>query len=355
MGDTAIEYVTKSWNPMRGCSMELPCAKRCWARQFAHRQSGKPGYGGFTDKQGNWTGKVALIEKHLTEPMSWREPQRVAGAFMGDLFHESLPDAAIDQIFAVMALCPQHWFLVLTKRSKRMREYFADSSLRRQMIEVPFEVLVSEKGSAQQQYDLHKAQEAWSARIKHWPLPNVALGLSCLCQKDLNDGLGDLLAAPAALRFLSLEPLLARVNLGLLGTVEKTISSQHRPVHEMLGWIVAGPENGPKARPTHPDVFRSIRDQCQAAGVPFFFKGWGNFRPLGDADPDAAEFLPAVMTADLDKTVMVYRDGRSNSGNTPPTEHGAWFMEPVGKKAAGRLLDGREWNEMPEMLKLEAR
>lgn len=146
---------------------------------------------------------------------------------------------------------------------------------------------------------------------QEWPLPNVWLGISAEDQPAADERIPLLLQCPAAVRFVSCEPLLGPISLGMLGTRENW-----RPVYDGIRWVIAGGESGPKARPMHPDWVRSLRDQCQEAGVPFFFKQWGEWLPHVDT---VREELP---TKDQ--------------------------FTRVGKKAAGRLIDGREWNECPE-------
>jgi protein gp37 len=326
------QYWDQSWSPIRGCSHASPGCDHCWAERMAKRfcrcqcdkspnaptEANPDPFFGFADERG-WTGRVELIESELTKPLHWKRPRVVALNWMGDLFHKTVPDGAIDRVFAVMALCPHHKFLVLTKRARRMREYVTGLGAR--FLDVICDFSFSLGLSIPSRNSI--------------PLRNVALGVS-VEDCDYLGRIGDVRQTPATMRFLSLEPLLED-----LGQLDLT----------GIYWVICGGESGPGARPMHPNWPRSLRDQCQVAGVPFFFKQWGGFRPVGSADGGIDDCdIEAYFTANIDRTVLVYRDGRVETGDKPPTENGAWFMEPVGKKAAGRLLDGKTWDEMPAWL-----
>lgn len=309
---TKIEFCDATWNPIRGCSMDLTCSANCWARRFAHRQRGS--FPGFTDADARWTGRVALIESHLQIPIHWRNPRRIAVALMGDLFHPNLPDSARDRVFAVMALCPQHTFLVLTKRAREMRKWFSAVK-----------------------FDLGEQRRLLLKQFG-WPLPNIWLGTSASTQAELDERWSYLRDTPAALRWLSLEPLLAEVDLGdHLGHHLGCDGTAYAPAPCDCGlvgrpdWVVLGGETGPGARPMHPDWARKVRDDCEAAGVPFFFKGWG-------------EQVPASQCS-MEVYVREFAGARCRDDEMT-------FIR-VGKKAAGRLLDGREWNEVPEVRRCE--
>jgi len=319
---SAIEWTDATWNPVRGCTRVSEGCTRCYAEAVAARFSG-PGlpYEGLarsTPGGPRWTGEVRLIEKHLEDPLRWKEPRRIFVNSMSDLFHEKLTDQTIDRIFAVMARCPQHTFQILTKRPERMRAYL---SLERQLAIADAwtaQVVGRSPGPTDLRFTVDK-----------WPLPNVWLGVSVENQAAANERVPLLLETPAAVRFLSCEPLLGPVNLG------ETLS---------LDWVICGGESGPRARPMHPDWARGLRNQCVDAGVPFFFKQWGEWEPVRDlyqGDEDLDDGRGELLALDV--------DGYLHDGTGPvyqPAAH-AWLMERVGKKRAGALLDGREWREFP--------
>ncbi|HLE85422.1 MAG TPA: phage Gp37/Gp68 family protein [Thermoanaerobaculia bacterium] len=230
---TAIEWTEATWNPVRGCTKVSPGCKHCYAQTFAERWRGIPGH---PYEQGF---DLRLVPEKLEEPLAWTKPRRIFVNSMSDLFHERVPEAFIQQVFEVMEEASWHTFQILTKRSTRVREL--------------------------------------APRLP-WP-PNVWQGVS-VENARYSFRVGDLQQVPAAIRFLSVEPLLGPIpSLPLDG----------------ISWVIVGGESGPKHRHLDPAWVREIRDQCTRARVPFFFKQWG--------------------------------------GRTP--------------KAGGRMLDGREWDQMP--------
>lgn len=322
---TKIEWTDETWNPTRGCSMapgsELGGCLNCYAARNQLRRpqqtasSGKP-FAILRDAGPRWSGEVELIESKLLEPLHWKKPRRVFVNSMSDLFHENLPDAAIDRVFAVMALCPQHTFQVLTKRAERMRRYFTEDELGR---------AIAIKAEATRIPGYHDGL-CEAADFMPWPYRNIQLGVSV--EDQANKYRIDLLRpTPAAVRFLSIEPLLEDIGqLNLTG----------------IHWVIVGGESGPGARPIHPDWVASIRDQCQAASVPFFFKQWGEYGPVTLDDRHGKN------TPNERRGVWVTPDGSTSpmrAGGTVPDF--ACPMVRVGKKSAGALLSGREWREFP--------
>jgi protein gp37 len=313
---SAIEWTDATWNPVVGCSVVSPGCTHCYAMKLAARleRMGSPAYHGLTQemKAGPvWTGEVRAAGEHtLLQPLRWTRPRRIFVNSMSDLFHERMPMETIAQVFAVMALARQHTYQVLTKRSTRMRDTVADDR---------FADLVD--------YEMDEIAPAhWHARelqdVGGWPLPNVQLGVSVEDQARADERIPHLLATPAAKRFLSCEPLLGPIDIRehLLGLTVPY------PRTDALHWVICGGESGPKARPMHPNWARSLRDQCAAAGVPFFFKQWGEYQPLGRGI--GAPDLPPI------------------AGRHDIAAHG-WRFQRAGKKVAGRFLDGRTHDEFP--------
>jgi protein gp37 len=279
---------------------------------MAHRlkSAGVRQYRDVVDREGRWTGKTAFNEAALTELLRRREPATIGLGFMGDMFHESVPDAWLDRMLAVVALTPHIRYILPTKRAKKMREYV--HTLAEGRVEDVHDVATD---IAHERFRETAYLQAQADRlIDKWPLPNLALMLSASNQAELDARAGDFLATPAALRVLSLEPMLGAVDLRLF------------PSARGLGWVIVGGESGPGARPMPPEWARSVRDQCIAAGVPYFHKQNGEWSTVA---------LGPVTFHTPHENVPV-GDG---------THH---RMFRVGKKAAGQLLDGRTWDEKPE-------
>ena len=384
---TSIEWATHSWNPIVGCDVCSPGCANCYAMGQAARLLDKPGshYEGTTKRVNGkpvWTGKVAMAPEHiLLAPLGWRKPRLIFVNSMSDLFHESIPDHEIDRVFAVMALTRQHTYLVLTKRSQRMRQYMNESW--RSGDRLPDHDVERRVNEAARQIDEESARKA-NLLSEHglppmscWPLPNVWMGVSVEDQRRAEERIPDLQSTLAALRWISGEPLLGSLDLrnirnhtfygrGVIDALEgisgvraddgSWLRTEYEPVGRpgekartdpvrvpRLNWVVVGGESGRDARPMHPDWARSVRDQCQAAGVPHFFKQWGEFRP------DTDLMNPPGKAVCMDRRGRIVEAPASVHDFPWPRSHAdGWvWMRRVGKKRAGRLLDGREWNEVP--------
>jgi protein gp37 len=333
---TKIEWTDASWNCVTGCTKVSAGCDHCYAETFAERWRGTPGHhfeNGFD---------VTLRPERLDQPLHWKRPRRIFVNSMSDVFHEAVPDEFIACMFAVMAKTPQHTYQLLTKRHGRMRSLLSSPE---------FQVLCFAAA----------ASRGWDLEGTSWPLPNVWLGVSVEDQKWADIRIPALLDTPAHVRFLSCEPLLGPVNLWHWidpsdPNVDCDICGEERFADEIgqgheqielyfgekdpgnrpggewcpgpgadaiprrIDWVIAGGESGPGARPMVPAWVRSLRDQCQGAGVPFFFKQWGSHRWVAHS---------------------VYDDATQ-----------CWVergIEPqrVSKKLAGRELDGRTWDEFP--------
>jgi protein gp37 len=320
MGDrTGIEWTDATWNPVTGCTKVSAGCDHCYAETIASRFAGTKAFpNGFT---------VTLRPDRLAQPLRWRRSRRVFVNSMSDLFHASVPDDYIARVFAVMAATPDHTYQLLTKRPGRMRSLLSRGELGTE----GFPDMV-EKAMA----------EFTHAGLETWPLPNLWVGVSVEDQRWDKVRVPVLLRTPAAVRFLSCEPL--RGPIDLLGDITGGCKAagpavthepvsyptdygtgvEHDCVHAVgVDWVIAGGESGRHARPMHPDWARSLRDQCSAMGVPFLFKQWG-------------EFVHDVGPAELSRY----------SYDTSLGDIGMWR---VGKKRAGRLLDGRTHDEFPEV------
>jgi protein gp37 len=329
--NTKIEWTDSTWNPVVGCSKISEGCENCYAEKMACRLAamGNDFYD-FAIIKKHWSGTANFVEPVLEIPLHWKRPRKIFVCSMGDLFHESVPFEWVDKVMAIVQLCPQHTFQVLTKRPVRMAEYFKTHNLG--LDTIPF------------------------------PLPNLWLGVTAENQRRADERIPLLLQIPAAVRFVSCEPLLGPIDFRPLASKGYTILSRYysstgfddkgsQPERDRMcnqfpkiDWIIVGGETGPGARAMHPDWVRSIRDQCKGtpstssgqagsprhcsgragqAGVPLYFKGWG-------------EWLPASQIS----------KGQEISLNMWPhrvTKAGDMLSENifrVGKKKAGYLLDG---------------
>ena len=366
MGErSAIEWTDATWTPVRArydgaerplhrvspgppplqpqgrigwhCEHVSEGCRNCYAEAINRRLGTgldfKPGNRKLTD--------IFLDEDMLLRPLRWRRPRRIFVCSMTDLFADFVADEWIDRMFAVMALAPQHVFQVLTKRPERMRDYFANPLTEDRIADRAFDWASTNWG--------RDAAEEWNGS-RRWPLPNVWLGTSVEDQASANARIPMLLRTPAAARFLSCEPLLGRVDLTNIeflnergGTEDWDALALHADETEYLHWscaatihwVIAGGESGPKARPIYPDWVRSLRDQCAAAGVPFFFKQWGSW---GETYSDGRD----------GPTHFVTPDGRLlpiESGMEWPI--GGVPMRRMGKSKAARWLDSATHDGMP--------
>ena len=324
---SSIEWTDATWNPITGCTLVSEGCRHCYAaRLAATRLREHPSRAGLARVnaagEAKFTGEVRFNEDWLDQPLRWRRPRRIFVCAHGDLFHESVRDGWIDRVFAVMGQARQHTFQVLTKRPERARRY------------------LDRAPSRQRDFDCHSGFEHLDL-----PLPNVWLGTSVEDQATADARIPHLLATPAAVRFISAEPLLGSVDLTghLWGRTEPCPGCPQDadcdcgplPRHMLgeepdLSWAIVGGESGPGARPMHPDWARSLRDQCQAAGVPFLFKQWGDWAETGSP----------THWVGADEGYGIIEVGYEAEGDA--------LVERVGKKAAGRLVDGRDWDEMPE-------
>lgn len=251
-----IEWTDATWNPVTGCTKVSPGCAHCYiARTPAFRIKGRRFVKGATDLQ--------LHPDRVGQPLHWRIPRRVFVNSLSDLFHPDVPDTFVDDVFAVMALTPRHTFQVLTKRPDRMRRYLSSPHRRGRVIGVAWEMLGHPP--------LHKYKHD-NIVGRPWPLPNVQIGVSAENQRWFEDRVGELVFTPAAVRFVSLEPLLGPIDL-ILDRLD--IAADHQATDGGLDWVIVGGESGPKARPCQLDWIRSIVQQCAAAGVPCFVKQIG--------------------------------------------------------------------------------
>lgn len=294
MSTTKIEWTDAVWNPVTGCTKVSAGCKNCYAERLAKgRLSHLPEYHkGFTN--------VVCHQDRLDKPKHWKKPRKIFVNSMSDLFHEDVPFHFINRVFITMFECEQHTFQILTKRPARAIEFF---------------VWVL---SHTELKNYHAA-------------PNIWIGVSVEDQATANERIPLLLRIPAAVRFLSCEPLLGPISIADATKTSMIAKGFSYLKFQEVHWVIVGGESGHHARPMHPDWVRSIRDQCAAAEVEFFFKQWGEFmpfdRPLTSSEIEA---LPSIFNEKqwVDINGMTY--------------------VKIGKNKSGAKLDGLSYKEFPK-------
>lgn len=288
---TKIEWTDATWNPIIGCQVVSAGCKNCYAMKLAGtRLKHHPTREGLTVETKNgpvWNGQVRFNENALDQPLRWKKPRMIFVCAHSDLFYENVPTSWVDKVFEVMLRCPQHQFQILTKRPDRMKQYVG----------------------------------LWK------PASNIWLGTSVENQKTANERIPHLLQTPAAVRWLSCEPLLGPVDLN------QTNKFGPNQIDAEIDWVVVGGESGINARPMNPFWVNSLQAQCSASAIPFHFKQWGEW---------VGEFHEAFDKEKqiTDRFVTIYE-----------TAHG-WdytgvYCSRVGKRVAGRVLNGVTYDEWP--------
>jgi protein gp37 len=308
---SAIEWTDATWNPFIGCVKVSAGCKHCYAERLVNGRL--RGHFGTLDVKG---------DDRWTQPLRWQRPRRIFVTSLSDPFWDQVPTDLVDRMFAVMALAPRHTFQLLTKRADRMRAYLTDPQTEARII------LAAIEFAANPGLKLSMA----------WPLANVHLGVSTENNDTLNQRAAILLDTPASVHWLSMEPLLGPTP-DLRGWLGGDFWRSSAPeIRNRIDWVVAGGESGPGARAMDPAWVRELRDQCQAAGVPFLFKQWGEFAPV-TIEPDAGMHGGEA-----------FNDPRGGRSAACMADH-RWSQTSgsvkVGKKRAGRELDGRTWDEYP--------
>jgi protein gp37 len=294
-GKSNIEWTGHTWNPFAGCAVLSPGCTNCYAMKMAARLDamGQPLYKGLTkpSKAGPvWRGTVRANPEALLAPLKRKKPTTYFVNSMSDLFYENFPDELIDQVFAVMALCPQHTFQVLTKRAEWMRTYLSRDETRGRIAAARLVNLLRGAGAGNPD------------EVMPWPLPNVWLGVSTERQQEANERIPHLLQTPAAVRFISAEPLLGPIDLrnialpddrcdrridALTALVTRTmigVSKEEWYADANLDWVIVGGESGPNARPFDVKWADSIVEECEEAQVACFVKQLGA-SPISDGYP----------------------------------------------------------------------
>lgn len=298
---TGIEWTDETWNPIRGCSRVSEGCRNCYAEVVAARFSGKgQAYEGLARRTANgkarWTGKIMFVEKHLHDPLHWREPRRVFVNSMSDLFHERVTDEQLDRIFAVMMLASRHTFQILTKRPERMRDYiFSKLPDHRDRSTAMLSKALSDTALAN--------GLSWPL-CPPWPPRNVMLGVSAEDQPTADERIPVLMATPAAFRFVSHEPLLGPIEL-------------RWPVD----WVIVGGESGQNARPCDVQWIRNIVRQCRLGGIPPFVKQLGAEPAFRLADEERrGNMMPSYHHTDGDLFIKKLDDPKGGDPAQWPEE-----------------------------------
>lgn len=330
MGKSKIEWTDRVWNPVTGCTKISEGCLNCYAERMSKRFAGTWGL-----PEDDYFG-IRIHQERLEDPLRWKKPSRIFVCSMADIFHEDIPDNFIRRVFQIIEQCcprdwdgkkwlpkPRHTFLILTKRPERMKKFIENYMDDRLVYAKKFDDCPTPE-----MRNSPAAIAAWQdAKMLS---PHIWLGVTAENQQRADERIPTLLQIPAAVRFVSVEPMLGPVDLDQYLPVIVGHNRYHWERGD-LDWVICGGESGPGARPMNPDWVRRLRDQCVYGGIPFFFKQWGEY------------CYPEQMKRDT------YRETDSAHNLAGHGEYNKPWR--VGKKKAGRELDGRTWDEYPQVMR----
>lgn len=347
MSKSNIEWTDRTWNPVIGCSKISTGCNNCYAEKMAHRLKAM-GTKGYENEFA-----VTLHPDRIDDPLKRRKPTVYFVCSMGDLFHDDVPFEFIDKILTTILRSPRHTYLILTKRPERMKEYFT---------------------KWHQDYEMDDAEAYASCRppaIYDGKIKNLWLGVTAENQEHADKRIPILLDTPAFKRFVSIEPMLSKINLfGLMPSRERddklssvqlsmgvdavyddrlyinALRGESKWYHRgenienqtnKLDWVICGGETGAYARGLHPDWVRSLKDQCEETQTPFFFKKWG-------------EWIPIEETWKIDNAKRLQKNEQWVNLNGGSGFHGAkiWRVKKVGRSSERYLIDGKEYRQFPK-------
>ena len=339
---TKIEWSEATWNPITGCTRVSKGCQNCYAERLAHgRLRHHPSRKGLTDANGRWTGEVRFNEQWIDQPLRWRKPRMIFVVAHGDLFHPNVPDEWIDKVFAVMAIAPQHTYQVLTKRPQRMRDYILSASGRvRDMVSDRFD----------RYWSIEFRRRALYARIRSahdrilaggWPLANAWMGTSVEDQRTADERIPHLLDTPAAVRWISAEPLLEGLDL------TKWMEASDNPVHESGRNGRGSLQRGSK---------RSASGETRWFGVahrstPKESMGWKSDHQKGCAPPDRRDAFKGIQDCQDDGRLEADNNASASIGveGAERTDTGWPHDQPQerrqGRQQAGQLGAGDIFGE----------
>jgi protein gp37 len=343
MGKTDISWTDYSFNPVTGCTPISEGCRHCYAQSIAKRFAGTLSWpNGFN---------VTLHPERLVQPLRWKTPRRVFLCSAGDLFHEAVPFEFVTKVWAVMLLSSDHTFQVLTKRPDRMLEFLRQPRL--------YDDVLREANVFRRQRP--KMANVGISNPATMPRRWIWLGVTAENQVMADQRIPLLLQVPAAVRFVSVEPMLSAMDLRPYLT--RACTRWQQPLHNgeqcpecgnghgnnmglrnRLDWVICGGETGPGARPMHPGWARSLRDQCQASGTPFFFKQRGEWAPATAEHGVIGSLMPETGG----KYTWIGWDGKTQNPSAHGLQDPVMAIARVGKARAGHLLDGQEWRQFPE-------